>query len=200
MLTSVKPKLSKTINSIAKPFSKISPNILTLVGLVPPIFFLIFMINNNYPLALLMFFGLFLDTIDGAVARMTGKTTAFGGFLDSSFDRISDSLFICAFGFAGIVRYELVLSVMFLSLFISYIRSRAELAAKGTIVLAVGIIERSERLLFLFMSLLFYMILPKDINLGGYNVAEVLFILLIILSFVTVLQRIFIANKMLKKI
>jgi len=199
MLTSVKPKLSKTINSFAKPFSKINPNILTLLGLVPPIFFLIFMLSNNYILALVMFFGLFLDTIDGAVARMTGKTTAFGAFLDSSFDRISDSLFICAFGFAGIVRYELVLIVMFLSLFISYIRSRAELAAKGKIVLAVGIIERSERLLLLFLALLFYILLSKDINLFNFNIAEVIFILLSLLSLVTVLQRIFTAKKMLKK-
>lgn len=199
MLTSVKPKLSNAIDSIAKPFSKISPNILTLLGLVPPIFFLIFMLSNNYTLALLMFFGLFLDTIDGAVARLTGKTTAFGALLDSSFDRISDSLFICAFGIAGIVRYELVLIVMFLSLFISYIRSRAELAAKGKIVLAVGIIERSERLLLLFLALLFYILLPKDINISKFNVAEIIFMLLSILSIVTVLQRFFTAKKMLKK-
>jgi archaetidylinositol phosphate synthase len=200
MLTSVKPKLSKLINLISKPFIKINPNILTLVGLLPPIFFLIFLISGNYILALLMFFGLFLDTIDGAVARMTGKTSAFGGFLDSSIDRVSDAIFISAFAFAGIVRFELVIVVMFLSLFISYLRSRAELAGNGKITLAVGIVERSERLISLFISLLLFIILPSQTNLLGFNVAEVIFMLLSLFSFITVLQRIFAAFAKLKNI
>jgi len=200
MLTSVKPSLSKVINSFAKPFSKINPNILTLLGLVPPIFFVIFMMTNNYVLALFMFPGLFLDTLDGAVARMTGKTSAFGGFLDSSLDRVSDALFICAFGLSGMVRYEIVITVMFLSLFISYIRSRAELAAKGTIVLAVGIVERTERLILLFIALVLFVIFPKDTNLGGYNVAEMIFLLLSVLSLITVLQRIVAARTRLMNI
>jgi archaetidylinositol phosphate synthase len=158
------------------------------------------MLNHNYTLALIMFLGLFLDTIDGAVARMTGKTTAFGGFLDSSLDRVSDGLFICAFGFAGLVRFDLVIVVLFLSLFISYIRSRAELAGNGKVVLAVGIVERSERLIFLFSSLLLYILFPKSIIIGAFNIAEALFLILSILSFITVLQRIFAAKRLLKNI
>jgi archaetidylinositol phosphate synthase len=200
MLSSVKPKLSKTINSLAKPFANINPNILTLLGLVPPIFFLIFLMNGNHLFALLMFFGIFLDTIDGAVARMTGKVTAFGSFLDSSIDRISDALFICGFAFAGIVRYEIVIVVLFLSFFISYLRARAELASNGKISLAVGIIERTERLILLFLSLLLYILLPKDFNFFGFNIAEIIFLLLSILSFITVLQRVFVASKKLKSI
>ena len=100
MLTAIKPKLSKTIDLIAKPFSKVNPNILTLLGLLPPIFFIIFMVNKNYILALIMFGGLFFDMIDGAVARMSNNTSAFGAFLDSSIDRVSDSMFIFAFGLA----------------------------------------------------------------------------------------------------
>jgi archaetidylinositol phosphate synthase len=152
------------------------------------------MMTNNYVWALLMFPGLFLDTLDGAVARMTGKTSAFGGFLDSSLDRVSDALFICAFGFAGIVRYDIVIAVMFLSLFISYIRSRAELAAKGNIVLAVGIVERTERLILIFLALVLFLVFPQNSNIGGFNVAEMIFLLLSFLSLITVLQRIFAAK------
>jgi archaetidylinositol phosphate synthase len=145
-----------------------------------------------------MFFGIFLDTIDGAVARMTGKVTAYGAFLDSSVDRVSDAIFICGFAFAGIVRYEIVIVVLFLSFFISYLRARAELATKGKITLAVGIIERSERLIFLFLALFFYILFSTDLNFLGFNIAEIIFLLLLILSFITVLQRVFIASKKLK--
>ena len=198
MISTVKPKLSKLINAIAKPFVRINPNILSLLGLIPPIFFIIFMIQKMYIPALFMFAGLFLDTIDGAVARMTGKSSSFGGFLDSSLDRVSDALFIWAFALSGIVSYELVIIAMFLSLFISYLRSRAELAGNGKITLAVGIIERPERLIFLFFALLLNSIWPDTKLIAGMNIAEIVFSVLVFLSVITIFQRLAMAYNKLK--
>jgi len=198
MISTVKPKLSKLINAIAKPFMRIDPNILSLLGILPPLFFIYFMASKLYIPALFMFAGLFLDTIDGAVARMTGKSSAFGGFLDSSLDRVSDALFIWAFALAGLVRYEFVIVAMFLSLFISYLRSRAELAGNGKITLAVGIIERPERLVALFIALLLNVIWPDVQVIAGVNLSETVFIILIVLSFVTIFQRLAMAYNKLK--
>lgn len=198
MISTVKPKLSKLINAIAKPFVRIDPNILSLLGLIPPILFILFMISKQYIPALFMFVGLLLDTIDGAVARMTGKSSAFGGFLDSSLDRVSDALFIWAFALAGLVRYEFVIVAMFLSLFISYLRSRAELAGKGNITLAVGIVERPERLIMLFIALLLNVIWPSVKIFESMNLTELTFVVLIFLSFVTIFQRLVMAFNKLK--
>ena len=99
MISAVKPKLNTLIIFFAKPFSQVDPNILTLLGLLPPMIFLYLIINGYYIWALVSFAGLFLDTLDGAVARLSGKTSQFGGLLDSTFVRFADSLYIFGFVF-----------------------------------------------------------------------------------------------------
>ena len=200
MLTEYKPKLDKLITIIAKPFVKINPNILTFLGVIPPILFFIFLLNKNYLFALLMFLGLFFDTIDGAVARITNKITPFGGFLDSSMDRISDFLLISAFGFSGIVKWEIIVIVAFLSFLVSYLRSRGELAGSGKISLAVGIMERTERIVFLVLALLAQWLFPKVLVVSQFNISEVIFIIIGLLTFITALQRIIVAYHHLKHI
>ena len=174
---------------IAKPFSKVHPNILSLFGIVPPILFLWLMVTGNYFWAFISLLGLFADTIDGAVARMTGKTSAFGALLDSSIDRVSDALYIVAFAAAGLVSYPLVIVALVLSYLISYIRSRAELAGNGKFVLNVGIIERPERMVAVVLALLASILFPNAIFLGA-NLATHIFYLLCVLSLVTIVQRV----------
>ncbi len=127
--------------------------------------------------------------LDGAIARLHKKTTKFGAFLDSTCDRISDGVIITAFGFAHIIRWEIIIPLLITSYLISYIRSRAELAAEKKISLAVGIIERTERLIFIFITLLLYTFLPT-FRFSYFNIAELLFLILTALSIVTVYQRI----------
>jgi archaetidylinositol phosphate synthase len=181
----------------AKPFKAVDPNILTLLGLLPPVIFLWLMLSGHYVWALVSFLGLFLDTLDGAVARMTGKVSSFGGLLDSSFDRIADSIYIIAFVFAGFVAPWLGFTALVVSFLISYIRSRAELAGNSKFVLNVGIVERPERLILLFIALLLIRFLPA-INIYGLNAAEIIFLILIILSTFTVGQRLLRAKQLLK--
>src|SRR6185503_16451240 len=69
----------------------INPNVLTVIG-----------VGINVGCGLLFGFGLFFqagialvvanlfDMLDGQVARLSGRVTRFGGFLDSSLDRLSD--------------------------------------------------------------------------------------------------------------
>lgn len=197
MLSQLRPKLNPIVEFIAKPFMGVHPNILTLLGLIPPILFLFFMLSQQYIWALISFIGLFFDTLDGAVARKTKRSSAFGALLDSTFDRVTDAIYIFGFAVTGTVSYPLVYLVMVLSYLISYIRSRAELAAKASFVLSVGIIERPERLILMFIALLGQVILP-DFSLYGYNFASLAFIILAVLSFATVMQRIIKAEKLLK--
>ena len=198
MLSELKPRLSPIINTVAKPFLKINPNVLSIVGLIFPVLFLIFMIQKNYVIALLMLFGTIFDTLDGAVARMTNRITKFGGLLDSTLDRLADALCIVGFYFAGVVSIELVLIVLIESYLISYIRSRAELAAKGELVLNVGIIERPERVIALVFALIFLFDPLSKIVFGGFNISTWIFVILAILSAVTIIQRMVVAKARLK--
>jgi len=89
------------------------------------------------------------DMLDGAVARIAKKTTRFGGFLDSTLDRVSDFAV-----FAGIVVYyarqstpnlTFVLAGMlafFNAFMISYTRARAEDLIDSC---RVGYWQRGER-------------------------------------------------------
>jgi CDP-diacylglycerol---glycerol-3-phosphate 3-phosphatidyltransferase len=83
----------RIIDAIVRWLAKghISPNILTVIG-----------VSLNVGCGLLFGLGLFFwagialivanlfDMLDGQVARLSGRVTRFGGFLDSSLDRLSD--------------------------------------------------------------------------------------------------------------
>lgn len=170
---------------------------LTIVGSIPSVLFFVFMLLHLYPLALLAFLGNVLDGIDGEVARLTNRVTPFGGFLDSTIDRVVDFLCISAFGFAGIVRWEIVVLAIFVSFLISYIRSRAELASGEKIKFTQGLITRGPRSIIVGSSLFLYLFFPS-IYMNDFNIAEVLFLTLIVLSVYTVGQRMYYAYMRLK--
>lgn len=168
-----------------------SPNLLTLIGILPPTLFFVLVYTDHYGWAIISSIGFIVDMLDGAVARATGQTTAFGGFLDSTIDRLSDGLIITAFGFAELASWESVISLLILSYLISYTRSRAELAAQGNISLAVGILERTERLVLLVGTLVIYVITQST------YITQWLLWLLVILSLITVIQRTLAAKQLL---
>lgn len=194
MLSNKKPQFEKYLEPLAKHLSHVNPNILTLLGSIPPLLFFVFIIKHWYLLALVIFIWNFFDMIDGMIARKYNKVTAFGGFFDSVMDRVGDFLMITAFAFAKIVRWEIVVPLLLFSFLTSYIRSRAGLAANSHMEFAIGLIERPERLAFIFFALLLYLILP-NFNLNGFNIAETVFIILMLLSIHTVFQRMLYAYK-----
>ena len=100
--------------------------------------------------AIVLTAGSLLDAVDGALARATGGTTPFGGFLDSTLDRAAEAVL-----FGGVATYYLLASpdpalpvllamtALTGSFLVSYTRARAEglgLSAE------VGLATRLERL------------------------------------------------------
>jgi len=187
MLSNKKYLAEKILDPLVKPLAKVNPNTLTLLGIIPSILFFVSIINHQYLLAIIAFAGNIFDLIDGAAARKFNKVTKFGGVLDSTFDRISDFLIISAFGFAGIVGWEIVATLLLFSFLISYIRSRGELA-NPSISLSIGVIERTERLFSIAITLILFMLFPS-FKMENFNVVEIGFIILLILSFYTIIQR-----------
>jgi archaetidylinositol phosphate synthase len=77
--------------------------------------------------ALLTFFAVVTDCIDGDLARLTGRTSLGGAFLDSVLDRWTDAALIMGLGFSdperlgGVAAFALVGSLL-----ASYTRARAQ--------------------------------------------------------------------------
>jgi phosphatidylglycerophosphate synthase len=105
---------------------------------------------------LLILAGGFFDLVDGVVARHRGCASEYGGFLDSSLDRLVDLML-----FLGVIlflategdRLGLLLAAIALigSVMTSYIKARAELRGPP---IEIGFFERAERILVLAAGLL----------------------------------------------
>jgi len=95
---------------------------------------------------LLLLSGLF-DSLDGAMARVYGQTTRFGGVIDSVFDRIGEVFVYSGIILGGSSSLFWGLVALVTSLMVSYVRSRAE--AEGAKMEGIGIAERPERIVIL---------------------------------------------------
>ena len=136
----------------------VSPNVVTVVG-----FFL--MVGVAFVLAwgyflwggiLITAFALF-DAIDGTLARMMGRTSRFGAFLDSTLDRLSEAviflgLFIYFIGQNQHQELILIYATVVGSLMVSYARARAEGIG---VPLKDGLFTRFERVFLLVIGLIF---------------------------------------------
>lgn len=91
----------------------------------------------------------FSDLIDGYMARLTGKSSKFGAFLDSTLDRIGDGAIFggLALYFAGPGDNRLYLSLCLVCIVMGAVTSYARAKAEGLGYTAkVGIAERADRL------------------------------------------------------
>ena len=97
---------------------------------------------------LLILAGGFFDLVDGVVARHQGISTRFGGFLDSTLDRLVDMVLLVGISvhYARAAEPGLVLLAgvaATTSVLVSYSKARAELEGPN---IDVGMLERGERI------------------------------------------------------
>lgn len=122
----------------------------------------------------------FCDALDGALARLYGEATTFGGFLDSLLDRYADAIIFCGIILGGLCDLFWGLAALMGSLLVSYARARAE--AAGVKMETVGIAERAERLVILAIASFLSIAWREALSWGV--------IVLAILTNLTVLQRV----------
>jgi len=135
----------------------ITPNMLTVAGLVPPAIAGYLVARGKFAWALVaIFFIGFFDMLDGAVAKISGKITPFGGVLDSCLDRYGDIFLFCGIAWYFYVEQanaELgIISIVGLlgALLVSYNRARAE---KITDKCDVGFWARGERGIYIMIGM-----------------------------------------------
>ncbi|MFX0023009.1 MAG: CDP-alcohol phosphatidyltransferase family protein [Candidatus Hermodarchaeota archaeon] len=176
------------VNLIAKGLLRIrfTPNATTVIMLCFSIIsFISLGIYHSLPyFSIFVFITGIMDGCDGAIARLTNRSTKFGGFFDSFMDRISEFFIFLGLYFYiqnqllwNILDMKLVILISFTaSIMISYTRARAEVFFKGDF--DVGLMARSERL--------FYLVIISLISLfyNLFNLFLFIFMLLVLGTFV----------------
>ena len=190
-------------------FSKlpVTPNQWTLISILPVLAAFYYLTQSNFLAAALLFIiSAFLDLVDGSVARVTGRVSRLGAYLDTVMDRYVEFIIILGLLFAGLPSPGLpyvglpmaawILLYLFGGMMTTYVKAAAK--EKGifeTEELKGGLLERAERLAILFVGLLLAAVSPV--------VLSYIIILLAVLTNITALQRIYIAvqdSKALKKL
>lgn len=130
----------------------VSPNTISVISLG-----LSFLSGCLYAFGLIFAGGIFLllsgftDTIDGAIARLTGQSTKFGALLDSTLDRYAE--FFIYFGLMVYYRDRFIFYVVMLalmgSILVSYVKARAESLGR---IRVVGLMQRPERFFLLVLG------------------------------------------------
>jgi archaetidylinositol phosphate synthase len=194
MLTRLRPIASKYLNVIAQNID-LNPNIITLIGLALSFLALIIAVLRIFlPLILvLILLSSFADALDGAVARVKGKASLWGGILDSFCDRIGDAVQLLIPLLLGVNEY-IAISALVTSFLVSYLRSLGEKA--GIKIEGVGLIERAERLIIVLIALTILIIYGEE----GKLMANIIIATLALLSSITVLQRLHYIHKKLKEL
>ena len=190
---SLKPAVTRAINPIARVGLRagLTPNSVTLIGAAGLIFSALYFYPRGDFFIGTIAISLFAlsDLFDGAMARISQKgASVWGGFLDSTIDRLTDSAILVGVSLYLIGENDpitaVVLGALVLGSLVSYIRAKAE---SMNIECSGGIAERTERLIIALTAIGFEGLgVPYSLTIGMW--------LLLILAAVTVIQRILIVK------
>jgi len=159
----------------------INPNILTIIGVALNVGCgVLFGMGRFFSAGIALIVANLFDMLDGQVARLSGRVTRFGGFLDSSLDRLSDMVVFVGLMvfYARDTEFHSTLNVFLAgaglmgSVMVSYASARAEsLIPKCD----VGFLRRPERVvLFIIGALSTH---PGSTNFFANRMPSVLWVL-----------------------
>ena len=175
----------KIINAMVRwlAFGGVNPNILTIIGVtINGACGVLFGFGEFFWAGIVLIVANLFDMLDGNVARLSGRVTPFGGFLDSSLDRLSDmvSFFGIMIFYASNTPQHSLLNValagigLIFSVMVSYTTARSEaLGVKAN----VGFLQRPERVVLLIIGAL--STVPNSNSFFANRMPQVLWVLAI---------------------
>ena len=186
VLNNLRGTLRPALEKIGKGFAAtgLSPNFWTVVGLVIALSSaVVYGMGMEFGLiigGILLLVSGFFDMVDGQVARVTGKTSKKGEYLDSMFDKISEVAIFLGILVGGYAEPYVVLLAITLSLLVSYARAKSDLI--NIKLQGIGIGERAERLLVIAI-------------VGIIGFMDYAVIIVIIIAGITLIQRMIFTTK-----
>jgi archaetidylinositol phosphate synthase len=137
------------------------------------------------------------DAFDGIVARVQSKASRFGDFLDHVGDRVSDTALAAGWMMGNDVRESIVVTAVVLVMLNGYIGTQIEATWRERSYEAMG---RGEFVLALIVFPIVSSILWRhgwqSIALGGFTIAELLSLLLLIFALLGIAQRFALARRL----
>jgi CDP-diacylglycerol--glycerol-3-phosphate 3-phosphatidyltransferase len=184
-----RPVVAKVLDPIGRGLLRLglTPDMVTVLGTVGVTVaaLLLFPTGHLFAGSLVIAVLALADSLDGTMARLSGRSSPWGAFLDSVLDRFADAAIFCGLALWLAAQGELwglgfTLAALVLGQVVSYSRARAEgLGAQA----AVGIAERAERVIVVLVA-------TALVGLGLPSVVLVVAMaVLAVLSAVTVGQR-----------
>jgi CDP-diacylglycerol--glycerol-3-phosphate 3-phosphatidyltransferase len=195
----LKPQVTRLINPVVKLAVRfgVTANGVTISGAVGTVSSALYFYPRGelFVGTLAISFFALSDLFDGAIARLSNGTgTSWGGFLDSTIDRVTDAAIVIGVLIYILDRDQFTAILLLISLvtggLIPYIRAKAE---SLSIECSGGIAERTERIVISLTAIGLYGL--------GIEIALVIgFGILAVLGVVTVAQRMFIVYRALQKV
>ena len=190
VLNKLRDALKPTLEKIGKGFAStgLSANFWTFVGLgFALVSAVVYGMGIEFGLIIggvLLLVSGFFDMVDGQVARVTGKTSKKGEYLDSMFDKIAEVAIFLGILVGGHAEPYFVLLAITLSLLVSYARSKSDII--NIKLQGIGIGERAERLLVIAI-------------IGIIGFMDYAVIIVVIIAGITLIQRMIYTAKNIKE-
>lgn len=192
--SALKPAVTRLINPLAIAALRVglTPNSVTILGALGLIISAAYFYSTEQYFVGTLVITVFAlsDLFDGAMARISDEgATAWGGFLDSTIDRVTDSAIVISLALPlirdeDLLAYPAVVALV-TGVLIPYIRAKAE---SFNIACSVGITERTERLVIILVAAGFHGLgVPYILAIGIWALA--------VLGLVTVFQRLQVVRK-----
>ena len=127
----------------------IHPNTITMLGFIFNVFVGMLYVSGHFLWAgWVLIFAASFDFLDGRIARITGKVSQTGGYLDSILDRYIDIILFAGLAtyYRGTFVYYFALGAILGTFMVSYTKAKAE--SMG-IKCDVGLMQRPERIVML---------------------------------------------------
>jgi CDP-diacylglycerol--glycerol-3-phosphate 3-phosphatidyltransferase len=165
----------------------ITANTVTVIGFLLTVAGAALLATAQPALALaVLLLGTLSDAVDGQLARAAGGGTRFGGFLDSTLDRLSDAALAVAAVQLGASHPDAALYVggltlLVASFIVSYIRAKAESLGEGA---SVGVAPREARIAIYLIGVAAWAVT------GNLQLFAAAVVVAAFLATVTVLQRV----------
>lgn len=194
VLKSGLPELSKCISLRLGLFFcqlPLSPNVWTILSLLPAIAGFFVLISDNLAAAVMFFvLAAVMDAIDGGVARVTGRVTNFGAYLDGMTDRFVEAAILFGLMLYGwpdfiIPGWLWLAGMLFFGTTMTtfsraYADHRKVVTEKEKLEKMGGVLERAERMIVIFISMLVLLIdqqwatwiMAAGVVLAAFTVAQ----------------------------
>jgi len=200
VLDSQRDNVDPLLTKFAKSFKKVNPNVLTWISLLFAVIAGLFFYfskpsteSGNFYLyfaALFVFLNGFFDALDGKVAKLTGKASAQGDFLDHALDRYADVLMVG--GLALSIWCDLRIGFLAIvgMLLTSYMGTQAQ--AVGCKRNYSGLLGRADRLVLLMFAPVLQHILLNFYGIDliyGFTLLECVLIYFAVVGNLTAIQR-----------